>query len=175
LVAAANAYLRSKFKTQESLVADYVPSGLYFGAAALLHAGVDEELAQQALADFGRSCPGVAYAITRSELLHGRLPDTALMRSVQRAFHPERSGDVTLIQQQFWYMDAERDRYATTHGSPYSYDTFVPMIFAGPGIKPRVIARDVEPASIAPTLAAVLHIKPPSGSSAKVLQEVLDH
>jgi hypothetical protein len=46
-------------------------------------------------------------------------------------------------------------------------------VFYGPGIDAAAVARDVEPASIAPTLAALLGIKAPSGNSAPVLPEVL--
>jgi hypothetical protein len=59
------------------------------------------------------------------------------------------------------------------HGSPYSYDTYVPVILMGPGIKPATNYDAVSPAQIAPTLAALLRIKPPSGSTAEVLKEVL--
>jgi hypothetical protein len=60
------------------------------------------------------------------------------------------------------------------HGSPYAYDTFVPVIFAGAGIRPAIVRRAVEPASVAPTIAALLGIDPPSGSTAPVLEEVVD-
>ena len=60
------------------------------------------------------------------------------------------------------------------HGSPYSYDTHVPVIFAGPGITPATVRREVEPASVAPTIAALLGIEAPSGSSVGPLEEVLD-
>ena len=59
------------------------------------------------------------------------------------------------------------------HGSPYSYDTFVPVVFYGPGIEAGVVGRNIDPASVAPTLAVLLHIKPPSGNAASVLPEVL--
>lgn len=56
------------------------------------------------------------------------------------------------------------------HGSVWSYDTFVPIMFAGPGIAPRTVARLVGPQDI----AAYLGIKPPSGSVGKVLYEVME-
>jgi hypothetical protein len=77
------------------------------------------------------------------------------------------------VQQQFWYMYPDPECCAAMHGSPYGYDTHVPVIFAGPGIEPATVRRAVEPTSIAPTIAALLGIEAPSGSTADVLREVV--
>ena len=69
------------------------------------------------------------------------------------------------IQKQFYYFDAEPDYYAATHGTPYSYDTFVPVIVLAPGVKALTSYEPVAPGQIAPTLSALLEIKPPSGCS----------
>ena len=60
------------------------------------------------------------------------------------------------------------------HGSPYSYDTFVPIMFAGPGVKSSIVNRLVGPEDIAATVTNYLGIKPPSGSIGNVLPEVVD-
>ena len=62
----------------------------------------------------------------------------------------------------------------TSHGSPYSYDRYVPVLFAGGGVPKGRVTRAVGPEDIAPTLAALLNIMAPSGSTGQVLQEVLD-
>ena len=62
---------------------------------------------------------------------------------------------------------------AATHGSPWKYDTYVPIMFAGAGISPSLIYRYVEPLAIAPTLSLIVGGKLPSGSSGKILEEVL--
>ncbi len=62
---------------------------------------------------------------------------------------------------------------AAHHGSPWSYDTFVPILFAGPGIEPQVVHRPVAPTGIASTLSAYLGLKSPSGALDDVLVEVL--
>jgi arylsulfatase A-like enzyme len=77
------------------------------------------------------------------------------------------------VQKPFWYLYHDAECCGAMHGSPYSYDTHVPVIFAGAGIRPATVWRTVEPASIAPTIAALLGIEAPSGSSAPVLEEVL--
>jgi hypothetical protein len=90
---------------------------------------------------------------------------TPLLESVARAFHPTRSGDVMVVQKQFYYFDDDPNYYAAMHGSPYSYDTYVPVAVFAPGVAPKMSFEPVAPGQIAPTLAALLRIKPPSGCS----------
>ena len=61
----------------------------------------------------------------------------------------------------------------TTHGTPYNYDTHVPVIFMGAGIKAGRFSRHTAPNDIAPTLATMLGVEIPSGSSGRVLDEIL--
>lgn len=61
----------------------------------------------------------------------------------------------------------------TTHGSAYNYDTHVPVIFFGVGVRPGRYNGDCSPSDIAPTLAAVLSIEPPSNRTGRVLVEAL--
>ena len=63
---------------------------------------------------------------------------------------------------------------AATHGSPWRYDTFVPIVFVGAGIPARRIYRRVRTVDVAPTLAALLGTKPPSGAAGTPLVEVLE-
>ena len=58
---------------------------------------------------------------------------------------------------------------AANHGGPWRYDSFVPIIFAGAGLKPMEVYRRVETVDVARTLAAWLGVKPPSGNISRVL------
>lgn len=60
------------------------------------------------------------------------------------------------------------------HGSPWRYDTHVPIIFAGPGIKAQKVHRLVHPVDVAPSLAAALGMSPPAAAQGEPLQEVLE-
>jgi hypothetical protein len=62
---------------------------------------------------------------------------------------------------------------AVTHGSPWSYDTYVPIVFAGNGVIAQKISRPVETKDIALTLSLAIGAKPPSGSTGSPLFEVL--
>ena len=117
---------------------------------------------------------GVALAISSRALASGGLPDTPLIRSVLRNFNPKRSGDIYLVFDPNRFInDFNGLKVAATHGSPWRYDTFVPIMFVGHGISERQINRRVETVDIAPTLSALLGVKPPSGSTGSPLLEVL--
>ena len=167
--ARANETLKARFGVTEDLVAAFVPPGFYLDRAKISALKLDPGAVENALAETLRQIPGVAYAFTRTALLAGNIPRTPMLDKVQRAFHPTRSGDVVITQEQFWYMYPDADAYAAMHGSPYSYDTFVPIIWVYPGTKPTVVADAVEPAQIPATLCAVLGIRPPSGCKSNAL------
>ena len=62
---------------------------------------------------------------------------------------------------------------AATHGSPYFYDTHVPVIFYGAGVRPGRFNKECTPSDIAPTIAAMLGIEAPSNSVGRVLVEAI--
>ena len=55
----------------------------------------------------------------------------------------------------------------------HHYDTYVPIVFAGMGLEPRIVDRRVQTVDVAVTLSAFMGIKPPSGSAGVPLVEVL--
>ena len=118
---------------------------------------------------------GVALAVSSTAMAEGRLPDTPLLRSVLNNYNPRRSGEIYVVFQPNWFInDFDGLTVAATHGSPWRYDTFVPVIFAGAGLEPQKIYREIHTVDVAPTLSATAGTKPPSGTRGKVLVEVLD-
>jgi phosphopentomutase len=57
----------------------------------------------------------------------------------------------------------------TSHGTFFAYDTHVPLLFWGNGIKRNEIKTEINITDIAPTLANILKIQEPSGSIGKVI------
>ncbi|MBI9063021.1 MAG: alkaline phosphatase family protein [Marinilabiliaceae bacterium] len=121
--------------------------------------------------------PGIIGAVTRTDLMKGTFVPTPVNKTILNNFHLKRSGHVHVIGEQFWYFYYEMDTttdIAAIHCSPWTYDTYVPLFFAGHGMPAGRITRPVTPYDIAATLAAYLEIKPPSGSSGIPLEEVLN-
>jgi len=117
--------------------------------------------------------PSVALAVSSTALREGGLPDNELYRAVTRNFHPKRSGDVFLVFEPNWFInDFDGLMVASTHGSPWNYDTHVPIVFVGPGLQPAVVQRKVHTVDIAATMAALLGTKRPSGAVGEPLVEV---
>lgn len=116
---------------------------------------------------------GIGYAIPSADLAAGRVPDAPIARQVLRNFNPKRSGDIYIIYAPHWVPTAAGDVAIVNHGSPWRYDTFVPVVFAGNLLPGQRIYRSIETTDIAVTMAAYLGIKPPSGSVGQPLEEVI--
>ena len=118
---------------------------------------------------------GVALAVSSTALLEGRVPDTEMTRAILNNYHRTRSGDVFVVFEPHWFInDFDGLKVAATHGSPWRYDTFVPIIFAGNGLQPMKVYRRVDTVGVASTLAALIGTKPPSAAVGGVLPEVGD-
>ena len=169
-----NAALQKRYNTTEPIVVAFWNPSLYLNLETVRSLGLNVSKVEEALAEEILKVPGFALAVTRTNLLTGKVTGTQILDRVQRAFHPTRSGNVLVVQEQGWYLYPKVDLFAAMHGSPYSYDTFVPIMFAGPGVKSSIVNRLVGPEDIAATVTNYLGIKPPSGSIGNVLPEVVD-
>lgn len=168
------AALRAKFGIAEELIATYFHPYVYLDLDLLAEKDLEPAAVASAVAVEVAKLDGVSAAVSSHDLAAGRVPDTPRMRSVLNNYHPKRSGDIFVVFEPHRFVgDMDGLRVASMHGSPWSYDTFVPIFFAGPGIQPRAVHRAVAPTAIAGTLAAYLGIKAPSGAHGDVLVEVL--
>jgi predicted AlkP superfamily pyrophosphatase or phosphodiesterase len=147
-----------------------VESNFYLNLPALAAHGVARERAGEAAAAALAQVPGIYAAYTRGQILTGRLPATEIARRVARSFHPKVSGDVVLVADPYWVPGRLT---GTTHGTPYVYDTTVPILLGGFGIRPGRYRERSSTLDIAPTLAQLLGILPPSGSEGRVLTGAL--
>jgi predicted AlkP superfamily pyrophosphatase or phosphodiesterase len=112
--------------------------------------------------------PAMAAAYTRAELLAVAAPGAPLFSAMRNAWHPDVSGDVQYALKPNW-MFASTVTVAT-HGSPYAYDTQVPLLVYAPSwYKPGRVDAPVDMASIAPTLAQLLGVARPPAAAAPVL------
>jgi predicted AlkP superfamily pyrophosphatase or phosphodiesterase len=173
--APAIAALKKKFGLGEELIEAYFQPYVYLNHDLIRGKGLDQAEVELTVAAELEKFDGVSAAVSSTALRTSSLPDTLLMRSILRNFHPKRSGDIYLVfEPNVFINDFDGLTVASTHGSPWRYDTFVPVIFAGAGLQPKTVSRPVTPYDIAPTLAAYLGVKPPSGAIGVPLPEVLD-
>ena len=149
----------------------FINSNMYFNYDALRRDNVNIEEFSDVIVAAALTVPGVARCFSRTQLLRGATSITdPIERRVLHGFYPARSGDVVLVAEPYKYLG---DTITATHGSAYSYDTNVPTIIMGAGIKPGQYFEAASPADIAPTLAALLRITAPSNVTGRVLVEAL--
>ncbi|MFC1774427.1 alkaline phosphatase family protein [Pseudomonadota bacterium] len=166
--------LKKQFGIGEELIEAFFQPYLYLNHDLIRDKGLDQAEVEQAVAEELLKFDGVAYAVSSTALRTDNLPSTLMTRSILHNFHPKRSGDIYLVfEPNVFINDFDGLTVASTHGSPWRYDTFVPVIFAGAGLPAVTVSRPVTPYDIAPTLAAYLSVKPPSGAIGVPLPEVL--
>lgn len=111
---------------------------------------------------------GIAAAYTRRELAAGSRIDGPFFGAMQRAWHVDVSGDVQYVLKPYWMFQSSTS--IATHGSPYPYDTNVPILAWGPRwVKPGRVEQRVEIVDIAPTVAGWLGVAVPAASEGKTL------
>ncbi|MEQ8766869.1 MAG: alkaline phosphatase family protein [Planctomycetota bacterium] len=170
LMRQANEYLKQQFQIDRELIIAFKDPGFYLDPKKT--GELDVAVIERLLADWALSKHSIARAFTRTDLLMGNVPSDPVATRVVGSFHPERSANVTIVQRSGWYLwEGAGGIYAAMHGSPYNYDTHVPIVIFGAGTPKGRSARPVTPLDIAPTLANRLGILAPSGSSGEVLVE----
>jgi predicted AlkP superfamily pyrophosphatase or phosphodiesterase len=122
-------------------------------------------------AEIARGLPFIARVFTREDLLNGNAAADSVGRSMQLGFYASRSSDLILLPEPYCMFFTAP---GTTHATPYGYDTHVPLIFYGAGIKKGLHYQPVAINDVAPTLAAILEVETPSGSSGRILSEVIE-
>ncbi|HCL82356.1 MAG TPA: alkaline phosphatase family protein [Chitinophagaceae bacterium] len=133
-------------------------------------ANADLEGIKKLVVDYLKKQPGVSYAVDMDHVREAAIPEP-IRTMIVNGYNYKRSGQVQVIFQPGWL-----ERYAqtgTTHGTWNPYDTHIPLIFMGWDIQPGATANRVQMTDIAPTLATLLHIQPPSGNIGTPIVDLL--
>ena len=146
-------------------VKSYGNAQIYLNKDLIFEKYMSLQEVQQQTADFMMRFEGVQNAVCgrtleRSEFQNGDLA------SLQKGYSVKRSGDVLLVLNPAWI---EYSRTGTTHGSGYTYDQHVPLIWFGWKVESGRSDEKVDVTDIASTLSNLLGISFPNGSQSKVL------
>ncbi|MCU0321811.1 MAG: alkaline phosphatase family protein [Chitinophagaceae bacterium] len=161
-------------KLKEAFGADSLIVSSYNYQLTLNHASIKkneidkEKLVEWILAYFSK-IEGIARVFEVDELMETPLNNTIKER-IANGYFPSRSGDIQVIYKP-GYMDGKST--GTTHGLWNPYDSHIPLLWYGWGIKKGSSHREVYMTDIAATVAALLKIQMPNGSIGKVIEEVL--
>ncbi|MBD1430932.1 MULTISPECIES: alkaline phosphatase PafA [Sphingobacterium] len=114
---------------------------------------------------------GIAYVVDMENADNMFIP-APIREKIINGYNRKNSGPIQIIAEPQWYSGTPRGT-GTTHGVWSSYDSHIPLLFMGWGIKPGVSNKEVYSIDIAPTLASLLHVMEPNGSIGKPIVEVL--
>ncbi len=90
-------------------------------------------------------------------------------RRMKNMIHPKKSADVFILMKKYYCY---KYPYGTSHGTPYDYDTHVPLIFSNLQIRPQKVERPIASVDIAPSVAAKLNVPIPKEVDGKILFEI---
>ena len=171
LVARLEAALAERFRITGLVRNAYLPE-IYLDYAAIERNKLVRAEVEDAAARFLLTQPGIADVYTRTQLEQGVASKSRVATLMQRAWNRELSGDLMVVTAP--YTSFGSGGSGATHGTPYNYDTNVPLlIMGGRWIRPGAQAQYTEVVDIAPTLAQILHLRPPAAAEGHVLTEAL--
>lgn len=155
------AYLREQFKLGEKVqpLIGSLDENLYLNPKAF--GDTDIAKVREAAATWLRKQDGIGCCYTRGQLESDAPTDDALLRQARLSFHPKSSGDLLVLPGYGCLFGGSASATGTSHGTPYDYDTHVPLLVYGPGIKPGKRDNKVSCLASAAILAQFLKVPPP--------------
>ena len=150
----------------EMMVDQYI----YLNRAWIKAHGLEQPKVEEALAGWLADQPGIQAAYTRTQVGKDFPPEDEVGRRMKRSFYPDRSGDVIVLVKPYCLLNSRLE--GTFHGTPHPYDTLVPLIVYGPGVRPGVRDAAVIPQAAVPILARALGVKPPPDAEAGVPEKL---
>lgn len=168
LLTAAEAHLRMKYAEPANAKTRWIEaaneSGIYLNQRMLNAHKLQPAEVAATLAAWLKEQPVIHDAFVRDELLKAPLSANRLIRRVQQSLHTERSGDVYFVVKPYHLITSYKT--GTTHGTPHCYDTHVPLVVFGPGVKTGKRENAVTPQACAAILAKALGVRPPATAEA---------
>ncbi|MBV8099964.1 MAG: hypothetical protein JOZ31_12475, partial [Verrucomicrobia bacterium] len=145
---------------------------LYFNRNTIAKQKVRKQDVEDIAAQAAESIPGVGDVYTAFQFYMGQMPPSPNNDAVKRSYYLSRSGDMYIMPRPGYIFSTEPN--GTSHGTPFRYDSQVPLMIMGPGIRAGRYNQDASPADIAPTVAALLQVNVPSLCEGRVLGEALN-
>ena len=154
----------------EDIILDYSNNNLFFNKEIIKRKGLDLVKVKQSFTAFLMAREEVKRVYTEEEIEASSGADYYL-NFIAKGYDPSQNGDLVILNKPGYI---EYGTTGTSHGTPYSYDTHVPLLFYGWNIKKGESHNKKYITQIAPTLAQKLKITFPNGTESNVLEEVLN-
>lgn len=145
-------------------------SGYHLNNEAIRRKGLSKNRMEEKAAELFAECDYLKKVWTRTQMEKAEAQDNDPHWILfKRSFHPDRSPDL-LLQAEKYHVAADG---GTSHGSPYRYDTHVPVVFLLPAFRPARISNRVATVDLAPTVARLLGIRTPGTVDGRDLSHYL--
>jgi len=170
--AAFRAYLNDlclKHYGTSSVIENFSNNQVFLNRDVLTELDLDAAEVSQKLADDMINYEGVNKVVTARTLQNTNFTK-GILNYIQNGYNQKLSGDIVMVPNPAMIYKRQT---GTTHGSAYSYDRHVPMMFFGKGVKKGRSREYAEIIDIAPTMSNLLQISFPNSHSGKVLKEAL--
>ena len=141
---------------------------IYFNHPLMDSLKISQDKLVDLVTSFLEKKPDILQVIETRHAASAALP-ASLRERIVNGYSPQRSGDLVVINKS-GYVDGFVT--GTSHGTIYSYDAHIPLLFFGKGIKKTSVHRETYMTDIAPTISTLLGIQMPSGSIGKPILEV---
>jgi predicted AlkP superfamily pyrophosphatase or phosphodiesterase len=168
-------FLQSAFK-DSGLFKYYINDQIYLNDSLIAAGKYNRNIIEDRLAEELLRLDFIAdvipsHLIAENDYIYG------MKRMVSRGYNRKRSGDAAVLYQPGFIESygGRRPESGTTHGSPYKYDTMVPLYFYGWNIKKGSTDREIYITDIAATISSLLNICQPSGCTGKPISEITGH
>lgn len=147
------------------------PPNLYLNLDAVDKQKLRQPDVESLVSRVAHSIPGIGEVFTAWQFYTNQPPNSPLSDKVRKSYFFGRSGELYVAPKPGWVFISEST--GTGFGSPYTYDSQVPLLLFGAGIKAGRYGADVSPADVAPTIAACLGIEAPSVSEGTPLVDAM--
>lgn len=161
--------LRNYFRENygdSSLFSSFSNEQVFINEKKLAELKLDQKSVEEKLARFLITLPGIAEAYPSGVLKEQEFSTNDYRTLLQNGFNHKRSGNVCFIYEPAWMDHSDK---GTTHGAGYNYDTHVPLIFYGNGIKTGNSYSYTTITQIAPTVCELLQINQTNSTIAEPL------
>ncbi|TDD77595.1 alkaline phosphatase PafA [Flavobacterium caseinilyticum] len=152
------------------LILDYSNFNLFFNKEIIKQKGLELAKVKQSFKDFLMTQEQVKRVYTEEEILASSGEDYFLS-FIAKGYDPKQNGDIVILDKT-GYLQYQST--GTTHGSPNSYDTHVPLLFYGWHVPKGELYTKKYITQIAPTLSQMLKIPFPNGTESELLETLLD-
>jgi predicted AlkP superfamily pyrophosphatase or phosphodiesterase len=154
----------------DSLISSAYNQQIFFKQSLIKEKNLDYEKIKSIAVEYLSAQKGMLEVYSKEEL-HANMAPGKFMRLIREGYHPTRSGDIVYNYEPLWM---ELDFPGTTHGSPYSYDTHVPLFFYGFNVPAGSTVSEIDITDIAPTICQFMNIGYPSGCLGKPIKELFN-